>query len=190
MSELEKIARELEAKVNSLREEKKDLLEALSGTIEFAPKTSLRKATASEIKAHLRKEADKKGFVKGAKVNQRAAYYGSGCVFIIDDTNFIYDPESDNLSIGGYGIYNTGKWAEILPSHPHIEVNGYKAEFKEWGLDFNNGCAKISSQFILDVWKLMKTQYGASNKMVEKITIGSGEFTKEQIKEIAKYYSK
>jgi hypothetical protein len=57
--------------------------EILSGGYGYLSKSDLRKATTSEIETHLISEAEKKGFVKGAKVNHE------GSVYTIEELNYV-----------------------------------------------------------------------------------------------------
>lgn len=67
---------------------------------------------------------------------------------------------------------------------PDIKINSYKAEFFENYVKF--GCAEISKEVFIDLHTCR--EYKNTNRDVEKVTIGKGEFTKEQIKEIVEYY--
>lgn len=71
------------------------------------------------------------------------------------------------------------------PKFPQITINSYKGEFLEDRVKF--GCASISKDTFIGLSKLLGGNPG-SNKTIMKVTIGQGEFTKEQIKEIAQYY--
>jgi hypothetical protein len=70
--------------------------------------------TDKEVYQALSEGAIKKGFKEGVLVNQKPAYNGNGGNFKITDSNFEYDSSTNNLTIGGVGIYSSGKWAEIL----------------------------------------------------------------------------
>jgi hypothetical protein len=152
-----------------------------------------RKATKEEIESHLIKEAEKKGFVKGAKV-KGTAYLGGKFSATIDKvtisfgTEYLFQLWRNNTS-EFWGIKNLSD-AELIPSHPSITINGYKAEFKEWGLDFNNGCAKIDKDFFIQISKYFNhgIEQGTGNKPLTAVIFGSGEFTIKQINEIANYY--
>jgi hypothetical protein len=70
------------------------------------------------------------------------------------------------------------------PKFPDITINGYKAEFFPDYIKF--GCAKISKEVFIDLDSI--NEYKNTNRDIKKVTIGRGEFTKEQIKEIVEYY--
>lgn len=77
------------------------------------------------------------------------------------------------------------------PKFPQIEINGYKGEFENNYVKF--GCAKIDKSIFINLNNLTNTEFAFninSNKFIESITIGKGTFSKEQIKEIADYYTK
>lgn len=69
---------------------------------------------------------------------------------------------------------------------PDISINGYKAEFLDDLVKF--GCAEIGKEVFINLNELNKLKLHKSNKEIEKVVIGKGTFTKEQIKEIAEYY--
>jgi hypothetical protein len=151
-----------------------------------------RKATKEEIESHLIKEAEKKGFVKGAKV-KGTAYLGGKFSATIDKvtisfgTEYLFQLWRNNTS-EFWGIKNLSD-AELIPSHPSITINGYKAEFKESLVKF--GCAEIDTEIfriLNDAFNVRKNLGG--NKSVTSVKIGNGEFTVKQIEEIAKHYSK
>jgi len=80
-------------------------------------------------------------------------------------------------------VYDNGKWAEIIPSFPEININDYTGEFFDNYVKF--GCAEIASKIFISLNEL-SSQY--SNRTIQSVTIGKGTFSKEQIAEIAKYY--
>jgi len=69
---------------------------------------------------------------------------------------------------------------------PQITINGYKGEFFNDYVKF--GCAIINKQCFIDLYSFADKSYRGQNRRVETITIGKGTFSKEQIKEIAKYF--
>jgi hypothetical protein len=91
-------------------------------------------------------------------------------------------------------VYKDGKWAEIVASHPSIVINGYPAEFHEWGISFNNGCAKIDKRFFTVLAEAIESFYcinhttGFHNKNLTSVKIGKGEFTSGQIKQISEHF--
>ena len=74
----------------------------------------LEPATDKEVEQALIKEAKKRGFKEGVVANQKPAYNGHGGTFNINKSNFEYSHFTQNLTIDGFGIYNYGKWAEII----------------------------------------------------------------------------
>ncbi len=69
---------------------------------------------------------------------------------------------------------------------PDITINGYKAEFFDDYVKFGCACiAKIQIGLALD---LINYNSSYTNRTVNSITIGSGTFTSNQIKQIAEYY--
>ena len=80
-----------------------------------------------ELKVELRKlkifnESEKRGFKKGIKIDQKPGYGGCGGTHLIKDDNLYYNSFSDNLSIGGIGIYNNGNWAKIIEETPEYTM--------------------------------------------------------------------
>jgi hypothetical protein len=155
--------------------------------------SSLLKPTNAEIESHLISEAEKKGFVKGAKVKGKS--YGNSPfeatidkVTISFGTQYLFQLWHKNES-EFWGIKDLSD-AELIPSHPSITINGYKAEFEDWGLDFNNGCAKIDKTIFINLNNNLNGFIGKGNKTLSSVKIGNGEFTVKQIEEIANYYSK
>lgn len=163
----------------------------------------IRKATPEEIEKHLIQEAEKKGFVKGAKVKVNNGIEGS-----VYDANTKVWLKSDSrnereilgfrllnnellirLSIASDYIFYKQEILNLVPSHPQIEINGYKAEFKDWGLDFNNGCAKIDKQTFIDLDDLINEGVKGGNKSITSVRIGNGIFTAFEINQIVKYYN-
>jgi hypothetical protein len=142
----------------------------------------VRKATKEEIESHLIKEANKR--------------YPLGTKYIYNNKNHkvggefrVHEMSTGFYITDGHGgcVYEYGKWAEILPSHPQITINGYKAEFKEDYVVF--GCAVISKDIFINLHGLKNTRYNG-NKYLASVKIGIGEFTMAQIEEISKHYSK
>ena len=73
-------------------------------------------------------------------------------------------------------------------SFPDIIINGHRGEFFNDYVQF--GCAKIGQNLFMQANKLIIANFdcGISNRSIQSVTIGSGTFTKDQIKEIAEYY--
>ena len=149
--------------------------------------SNLRLATPEEIKKTLVEEAVKRGFKEGVKVRSLIHNKDLFCNNTIN--GFEYYSDYDKLHFGSDGvscvvIYEKGKWAEILPSYPQIEINGYKGEFFDNYVKF--GCAEISKEVFIDLAKCR--EYKNTNRDIESATIGKGTFSKDQIKLIAEYY--
>lgn len=109
-----------------------------NGTNDWKP------ATEEEIEAVLTKEANKRGFVKGVKVNQLAfgSDYKNQWTVNSHPANYIYS--EDELGVGGIIVYKQGKWADILPSY----------SVGDWVLlsrDGNNGLNKDSIVQLMEV---------------------------------------
>jgi hypothetical protein len=169
-----------------------------------AERTNFRKATEEEIKTHLISEAEKKGFVKGASVVS-IALGGSasiiGNVFLYRDiakffpnarTSYYGEDKKDAICVN-YSCHRGWDFLDkvkLLPSAPQIEINGYKAEFKTWGISFNNGCAKISKEVFIQLAKSCNGAVNDDNRTLESVKIGKGEFSRDQIKEIANHFTK
>lgn len=151
--------------------------------------SSLRLATSEEIKKTLVEEAIKRGFKGGVKIDKTPLNYGGHTMFWTlssSSSGFIYEPLRDELqwSASQDIVYRNGNWAEILPSYPQIEINGYKGEFFDTYVKF--GCAEISKEVFIDLYTAR--EYKNTNRDIESVTIGKGTFSKEQIKLIAYYY--
>jgi hypothetical protein len=75
-----------------------------------------RKATPKEVVKHKEQtliyEAKKRGFKKGVSINQ-APVFRKG-VHTIKEDKFYYSASLDNLIMGGFGIYQSGKWVDII----------------------------------------------------------------------------
>lgn len=152
----------------------------------------LRLATSKEIKKTLVEEAIKRGFKGGVKIDKTPLNYSGTAVWTLSSysSGFIYEPSRDELqwSASQDIVYRNGKWAEILPNYPQIEINGYKGEFFDNYVKF--GCAEIHYQDFIEINNCINV-FGdgtITNKYIESITIGKGTFSKEQIKLIAYYY--
>lgn len=109
------------------------------------------------------------------------------------DCNWYYPDKNGDPEVGQKipkEIVET--WEPVYKdSTPEIEINGYKAEFKEWGLDFNNGCATINKKCFIDLYDFFSDKsYTNQNKSITSVTIGRGTFTTDQIKQIVDYYKK
>lgn len=92
-----------------------------------------RLATPEEIKSHLIKEAERRGFKKGVKVdrscfkNVKSWHVSRGTADVYSDGWHYAD--DDSLMIGGYGIYHKGVWAEIIPSVKELTMQEIADKF-------------------------------------------------------------
>lgn len=153
--------------------------------------------TPCEIENHLIEEAKKKGFVVGAKVRGREVKIEAinGHTYSIFQKDYhreiveiklIKDTACIRLN-GDSDLYFNLDFFELLTSTPSIEVNGYKAEFKEDRAVF--GCDEIDKQIFIDLSEILrKTKIG--NREIRSVKIGDGEFTRDQITAISSYYTK
>ncbi len=151
-------------------------------------KNGLRKATVEEIEKHLISEAEKKGFVKGAKA--KSPHLGEFTIYEIAFRN--YGGKSDEINI--WSSPDECRCfldsAELIPSHPSIVIGGeYNIEFKE---DYINiGCKTIPSHEIINLnhalkaWNSCKQSHGE----IECVQINGYEISVKQIEEIAKHYN-
>jgi hypothetical protein len=154
-----------------------------------------RKATEKEIKTHLISEAEKKGFVKGAKtdsgiIESLSIYKNLGPADRSNRTHKYAAIHGENF------IVATGEWfclpieeLKLLPSTPSIEKCGYKGEFEEVCLNFNN-CARFDKQLFIDLSKIFKYKYSNSNREIISIKIGKADFTAQEVIEIANHFTK
>ena len=152
--------------------------------------SGLRLATSEEIKKTLVEEAIKRGFKGGVKIDKTSLNYVGHTMFWTlssSSSGFTYEPSRDELqwSASQDIVYRNGKWAEILPSYPQIEINGYKGEFFDWGVKF--GCAEIDKDVFIRLGQLGQG-LNRCNRALESVVIGKGTFSKDQIKLIADYY--
>jgi hypothetical protein len=171
----------------------------------LAPKESqFRKATTEEISSHLISEAEKKGFVKGAKVkakgrNTRNCY--SHQDFTLQDRQWYSDisgeieevriSKCNNVVIrlkSDVTLFLEASSFELIPSHPLIQIGKYQVEFKE---DFITvGCKSINAPKIINLKKAIKEWNDCSSEVIRSLDIQGNTVTVEQIEEIAKHYSK
>lgn len=152
--------------------------------------SGLRLATSEEIKKTLVEEAIKRGFKGGVKIDKTSLNYVGHTMFWTlssSSSGFTYEPSRDELqwSASQDIVYRNGKWAEILPSYPQIEINGYKGEFFDDYVKF--GCAEIDKDVFIRLGQLGQG-LNRCNRVLESVTIGKGTFSKDQIKLIADYY--
>ena len=163
---------------------------------EFKPSNGFhkfRKATTEEIEEILLLEA-KERYPIGCKIKLMSKNTGGDFDNKVKFTKYqIYDNGKQIYIDGNLLLYENGKWAEILPSYPQIAINSYKGEFFDNYVKF--GCAEISKQVFIDLYQLNQSIRNGdmaicrdSNREIVSATIGTGTFSKEQIKEIAEYY--
>lgn len=150
----------------------------------------LRLANPEEIKKTLVEEAIKRGFKGGVKIDKTSLnYVGHTMSWTLSSSSsgFTYKPSRDELqwSASQDIVYRDGKWAEILPNYPQIEINGYKGEFFDWGVKF--GCAEIDKDVFIRLGQIGQG-LNRCNRALESVVIGKGTFSKEQIKLIADHY--
>jgi hypothetical protein len=144
------------------------------------PLSQIRLATVEEIKNCLIEEA-KSRYPEGTRF--RSLIHNDLEVIVkkfwhIDTDGRIW---FEGVSYNGV-VYTNGQWAEIL-TYPQITINGYKGEFHDSYISF--GCARIDKRVFIELYQI--TEKGG-NRDIEAVTIGKGTFSKDQIKEIAKYY--
>lgn len=121
-------------------------------------------ATPSEIESHLLQEAEKKGFVKGAKVtySKHAGSEEIDYLFIQCTTHRLAKCPPKDYSNCDVAIQlkNNG-WAflsecELLPSCPQITVGGHKVEFKIDHIVV--GCTEVRVSTIKEILKHYETK--------------------------------
>lgn len=149
---------------------------------------AMRLATKEEIEQAIKHEASIRGYRKGYTIDQRPAYGGSGSSYELDSSDISIDFGCDyfNVTCGSTGIFNSkfNKWATIDKNpKPHIVINGHAAKYFSYYVKF--GCASIESKVFIS---LSKIDYGYSNRHITKVKIGDGEFTIDQIMQIATYF--
>lgn len=181
------------------------------GNIEYSSIKELNEFTITklapqEIESHLIKEAEKKGFVKGAKVR-----------YLDTTPNIIQEIELyDLIKQGSYAVCTYAEKEKyflvikdrsitiplpectLVPSHPEIKVTvgdtEYTAEFKNWGISFNN-CAKFNKSDVIklsnltDFLNTQSTNPNKTNRKINSIKWGKAEFTINQLKQITDYYN-
>lgn len=84
-----------------------------SDTCGFQENIKYRLATEEEVEEALIKEAEKRGFKKGVRyydVNKKNRVINCDCGI------FLYDHDINYMSFMGGGIYDNGKWSEIIPT--------------------------------------------------------------------------
>lgn len=151
-------------------------------------------AKEKEIENYLIEEAKRRGFKIGIKFFniERPSIIQSLSKFdfryyLDGDSLYGYAPiEEWGKGNSNPSIYKNGVWAEIVPNIPDISVNGCKAEFFDYYVKF--GCAKIDKDLFIGLHNIVYMD-GTEYKQLTKVTIGKGEFTIEQIKQIVEHYN-
>jgi hypothetical protein len=94
-----------------------------------------RLATIEEIESHLIKTAENMGYTGGQnliRINDRCSSY----IGRQSNNHFIYRADIDRLEMNGTGIYEEGKWAEIIPDKKPIPKT--KDDLYEFLVAFTN----------------------------------------------------
>jgi hypothetical protein len=159
--------------------------------------TNLRKATDSEIESYLLKEAEKKGFVKGAEVvHECSPYTIKGYILIHKDylgsgsTQRYFNKKGIHLAIDSGPFTFPVDECTLLPSDPQIVIAGKSVEFKDDDVIIHGkGVAKRFWVEQNDIIENMKER-GIKIKGVLASTCSGEEFlvTTNQIEEIANHF--
>jgi hypothetical protein len=113
---------------------------------------SYRHAASEEIKEHLIKEAEKRGFKEGlplGKVNPREYSYSG----VITSDEWDYDIDQDWLRCVGATIYWKGEWAEIVEDDT-IKIGDYDVDVTAHSVKV--GCQKVDFNTVKKIYKQMK----------------------------------
>lgn len=142
-----------------------------------------REATDKEVEEALIKEAKKRGFKKGVTVNQKTAYNGEGGSYEIGAQRYLYSPIAQNFSISGVGIFNNGKWAEIIEDEKPT-ICDYEMEVESEHVKF--GCKKLHKEEVDLLYGLCKSLN------VTSLTLDNGDykFETDVLKEVLDYLNK
>jgi len=148
----------------------------------------LRPATPEEVEAALIKEAKRRGFKEGVRI-EKDLHDGMECKLIDEDFELV-----DGMLLTDFGdcIFYNGKWAEII-TEPKVMVNGY--EMEQEGDIIKFGCARFYKEFFIETLNKIKWLNNSSNfqdvnsdlqnRNIDSIMLDSGvEITVEQLKEI------
>lgn len=147
-----------------------------------------RKLSTDEIEQALVKEAKRRGFEGKGKFHSlkgRVIQLDYGC-------GWEYRNDIDQLKLNTGVVYENGEWAEPIEQTPHIEINGYEAEFCDGHVKF--GCATINMGLIKDLYRTISSHHknndtlGNDHRKVQQVKIGNGTFTVEDLKKIAEHY--
>ena len=154
-------------------------------------------ATDKAVEEVLIKEAKKRGFKEGVKINcvlnQTNAYRGFniGSKFKLIGNDFW---ARNDCGDGNYSfcLFSGGKWASIIEDKVP-EINGYQLELIETdrGDVIKFGCAEFHKNFFGDILYCHENYEGMGNRKIKSITLDSGvEITVEQLKEVVDYLNK
>ena len=157
-----------------------------------------RKATESEIEAHLIKLAEESGLKIGGKVPNRNYSIEE---FKLSETENSWDVDSykrnNKLKYCLKIMYQNGvssasfdhiSYQQSKFQHK-IVINGYTAEFNTGFVSF--GCARFDNSIFTEAQKFIETIrekhiWGGTNRSVENIKLGAGIFTPNDINNIVK----
>lgn len=128
------------------------------------------------------------------------AFTSLGMIGVLTDANIshgVTEPDTIRVTIDskvwGIGSYDKGaRVREATPSEIQehklkFSINGYAMELEDTHVKF--GCATISAELFINLAKVLNQSY-IGNKSLNSVTIGSGTFSEEQVKNIADYYRK
>jgi len=87
-------------------------------TLKFNHELTWLPASEEEVKEALMEEAKRRGYTIGTKI-KRDHFPHNKLRVEIDKLSFLYD--RNRLEMGGYSIYEKGKWAEII-SNPNEKI--------------------------------------------------------------------
>jgi hypothetical protein len=138
-------------------------------------KSNFRKATPSEIEKHLIEEAEKKGFIKGAKVRMsrqggNASQFGGENPYNLDwrniaftitgETRLFYGQHGNEyivcfgLDFQGYKYFAYSTFIELTSSSPNIKIGSNKVEFHSDHIQV--GCTRVELETIEQIYKHFK----------------------------------
>lgn len=164
-----------------------------------------RKATPTEIEAHLIKLAEESGLIVGKTTKRNHFDYKIESIELFTEKdkiscscfNFL---KVNNIKYGLKWTANSGGLNVAYPFdyisyiqsklQPKITINGYDAEFCAGYVKF--GCAKFENEVFLGAKKFInkvcyfESNSGLTNRHVENIKLGAGIFTPTDIENIVK----
>lgn len=154
---------------------------------------NFRKATVEEIEKHLIEEAEKKGFVKGAKVKHDESQYTIDSIKYVTklgnsgSVDKYFKAHGNHLKVCSGCISVPLDECELLPSHPIIEINGWTVKFNEDSVTV--GCQKIDRAYIKDLHSTI-VAWNNNNPKIKFIQFSGYDVSVKQIEEIANHYNK